>query len=181
MFIFFSFWILTGTNHLMSVQQFEWHISVQLWQGRVLCRTLGLPEEQQQEQEEAPLAPQQGKLHHSSWRMEISSMNSMEDDVAHGSLRVWNMWHRAPTGPWTPWEFVNLRKEVTSGKSGNMESAWISIFHAETETLKLFWYLSYLTIMNRCYCLHVSLAVWHSTPKQVSIKPFIVFLYCQRR
>ncbi|XP_035021312.2 recQ-mediated genome instability protein 1 [Hippoglossus stenolepis] len=28
-------------------------------QGQVLCRTLGLPEEQQQEQEEAPLAPQQ--------------------------------------------------------------------------------------------------------------------------
>lgn len=41
--------------------QIHWCIFILLQQGLVLCRTLGLPEEeQQQEGEEAPPAPQQG-------------------------------------------------------------------------------------------------------------------------
>lgn len=38
-----------------------WYISVLLSQGRMLCRTLGLPEEEQQgQEEEGLLPPQQG-------------------------------------------------------------------------------------------------------------------------
>ncbi|KAG8011964.1 RecQ-mediated genome instability protein 1 [Nibea albiflora] len=60
-------------------------------QGRVLCRTLGLPEEQQQEGEEAPPAPQQGN----------EEMENLELDDADllASLEAQEEMERVPTGP----------------------------------------------------------------------------------
>lgn len=51
----------TAVYNMQEFIQIHWCIFILLRQGRVLCRTLGLPEEeQQQEGEEAPPAPQQG-------------------------------------------------------------------------------------------------------------------------
>ncbi|KAF0033942.1 hypothetical protein F2P81_014008 [Scophthalmus maximus] len=79
----------------------------------MLCRTLGLPEEQQQqqqEQDEAPPAPQRGKVNGAK-----VSLN--EDYVQQRSARVWKMYN------------------VTRGSHGSSES--LIVFNHEVEDLEL--------------------------------------------